>query len=467
MTDSTDTATIDIDARNRRDATRPALDWNALARADSRRVPDFLLEDHVLPMPTAPLDVARYTSPAFFAAECELMWPHVWQFAAREEELPNPGDTVVYDNAGRSFLVVRQQDGSIRAFHNVCLHRGRRLRSKSGNATSFVCPYHAWSWTPAGQIDRLPCKWDFKHLDAVDLSLPEAEVGVWQGYVFLREEPGGPSLEEYLAPLPALFPRWRHDRAYTLKWAAKVIPANWKACMEAFMEAYHVMATHPQLMPFTGDIITKYAHLGENVNVAITPFGTLSPNLGDASPEQEIIDNFLRYNGRVVEPGMTIAVAEGQTARAAMATHNRARFATQFDMDLSEATDAELQDAFTYNVFPNFSPWGGFQPTVNYRWRPWPDENHTLMEVRLLGRLKDGETAPVPEMVLVDPDASFQDVLGELGFILEQDMRNLPEVQKGMHASKNRQLHLAEYQESRIRRFHETLDRYLAQAATA
>lgn len=447
--------------RAERDATRPRLEWNELARLDSRPLPDYLIADSQPEMSTEPLDPARYTSAAFFAAECEKMWPYVWQFAARTEELPGPGSYVLYENAGRSYLVVRQADGSIRAFHNVCLHRGRRLRTQSGSASSFICPYHGFSWNTDGSLARIPCKWDFAHLDDEDLSLPEAEVGQWQGYVFLREMPGGPSLEEYLAPLPHHFDRWDHGRAYTQKWAAKVIPANWKACAEAFMEAFHVSTTHPQIMPFTGDIISKYALYGDNVNVAITPFGVLSPNLGDDGDPQEIIDNFVRYNGRVVAPGTTIDVPEGQSARQTMGDFNRRRFGEIFGADLDHASDAEVQDAITYNVFPNFSPWGGFQPTVVYRWRPWPDEGHTLMEVRVLGRLKDGETAPVPQMVMVGPDESFEAELGQLGYVLEQDMRNLPEVQRGMVASKSRKLQLAVYQESRIRHFQRTLDKYL------
>ena len=159
---------------------------------------------------------------------------------------------------------------------------------------------------------------------------------------------------------------------------------------------------------------------------------------------------------------MTLNVEDGATARASMGAHNRARFAELFGRDLDMASDAEVQDAFTYNVFPNFSPWGGFQPTVVYRWRPWPDQDHTLMEVRLLGRLKPGETAPVPEMLLLEPHESFAGPLGQLGTVLEQDMVNLPQVQGGMKASKNRVVRLSRYQESRIRHFHETLDKYLA-----
>ena len=440
----------------------PGPGWDDLAASDSREVPDFLLGDRQQALGAAPLDVARYTDPGFFAQECEKMWPQVWQFAARQEEMPEPGDYVLYENAGRSYLVVRQADGSVRAFHNVCLHRGRKLRTASGWAGEFQCPYHGFSWNPDGSLKHVPCRWDFPQLDGETMSLPEAQVGQWGGYIFLKEAEAGPTLEEYLAPLPEHFQRWQHEKACTTAWVAKVIPANWKACAEAFMEAYHVSATHPQIMGFTGDVNSKYSLWGDHVNLAITPFGMLSPTLGESDDEQQVIDNFVKYNGRVVAPGTTIDVPDGQSARATMGAFNRRRFGELFGMDLEHVSDAEVQDAFTYNVFPNFSPWGGFQPTVVYRWRPWPDQRHTLMEVRLLARMKPGETAPVPTMKLLEPHESFADHLGQLGAVLEQDMANLPHVQTGMEASKTGRLHLAQYQESRIRHFHATLDKYLA-----
>lgn len=436
-------------------------DWDELAKSDSRPVPEYLLGEHQRDLSTAPLNVSRYVDPAFFQEECEKMWPYVWQFVARQEDIPQPGDYTVYENAGRSYLVVRQDDGSIRAFHNVCLHRGRELRREDGSTAEFRCAYHGFSWNTDGTFKRLPCAWDFAHLKDQDLSLPEAEVGVWAGYVFLRERPGGPSLEDYLAPLPEHFERWLHEEAYTTKWVGKVIPANWKAVAEAFMEALHVNSTHPQIAPFTGDVNSKYSLLSDHVNLTITPFGVMSPELANEGGEQEIIDNFLKYNGRVVDPGMQVELRDGQTARAAMGENNRRRFSEVFGRDLDHISDAEVQDAFTYNVFPNFSPWGGMQPTVVYRWRPWPDVDHTLMEVRLLSRRKPGEEVTPAQMTLISPEESFVDELGQLGAVLEQDMANIPFVQKGMKQSVNRELQLAQYQESRIRHFHDTLDRYL------
>ncbi|RJG03368.1 aromatic ring-hydroxylating oxygenase subunit alpha [Noviherbaspirillum sedimenti] len=442
----------------------PGVSWDELAAADSRQVPAFLLEDTYRELGSAPLSTDRYTSPEFFQREMDKMWPHVWQFAARDEELRNSGDVVVYENAGRSYLVTRQPDGSVKAFHNVCLHRGRKLRTANGSVGEFKCSYHAWTWNTDGSLKNIPSRWDFKHLDEQPLGLPEAEVGRWGGFIFIREEPGGPSLEEFLGPLPAHFERWKPEQRVTTAWAAKVVPANWKACAEAFMEAFHVIATHPQIMPFTGDANSKYNLYNDNVNLAITPFGVTSPHLaGNELDQQEVMDAFLKYNGRVVPKDTTITVPDGLSARKVMGDFNRKRFAEMAGVDLDHASDAEVQDALTYNVFPNMSPWGGFSPSVLYRWRPWPDQDHTLMEVRILTPVPVGQPMPAAvSMQMLDADAPWASALGVLGGIVDQDMGNLPHVQTGMKVSKNKQLHLGNYQEVRIRHFHQTLDKYLA-----
>lgn len=452
----------DADAQSGRKGA-PGVSWLTMADADSREVPAYLKEDHYRWLGSEPLDVERYISPDFFAREIEKMWPHVWQYAAREEDLLSSGDSVIYENAGRSYVLVRQADGSVRAFHNVCLHRGRKLRLRGGRISEMRCPYHAFAWNLDGTLKDIPCRWDFSHLSDEDMQLPEAQVGTWGGYVFVKEDAGGPTLEEYLGPLPRHFERWQPERCHTTKWGGKVIKANWKACMEAFMEAYHVIATHPQIMPFTGDTNSKYDLFSDHVNLMITPFGVTSPHIDRRSrDEQWVIDQFLKYNGRVVEPGMTLDVPEGRTARQTMGEHNRKRFGKLYNADLDAATDSEVQDAYTYNVFPNFSPWGGAGPQIVYRWRPWPDHEHTLMEVRMIQRLPTGDTMqPSVPMHLLAEDESWESYFGQLGAVLDQDMGNIPFVHEGMKLSKTGKLQLANYQEIRIRHFQQTLDKYL------
>jgi phenylpropionate dioxygenase-like ring-hydroxylating dioxygenase large terminal subunit len=443
----------------------PGESWEDILASQKVKAPPHLWEDHYEYRGSDPIATARYTSPEFFRAECAKMWPNVWQFAAREEELQEPGDYVVYENAGRSYLVVRQQDGSIRAFHNVCLHRGRKLAIDSGSGAEFRCPFHGFTWSNDGSLKHIPCDWDFPHLKKKHMSLPEATVARWQGFVFVRENPEGPGIEEYLAPLSQHFVRWRNDECFTAMWVGKIIKANWKVVMEAFMEAWHSIATHPQFLAFLGDANTRYDIYGDHVNRALTPAGVLSPHLANAGKTQQwVAESFLQYNARNAATE-NFVVPEGMTARQALADHYRQEFGAAANRDYSDVSDGEVLDSLVYNVFPNFSPWGGLLPTICYRWRPWPDQDRTLMEVRILARVPQGQPTPrCPPMHLLGEDQPWGDYKewGILGSVFDQDMNNLPYVQEGLKVSKNGLIELGNYQEIRIRQFHQTMDKYLS-----
>ncbi len=447
------------------------ISWSELMKRDSQPVPDFLKHESYEYLGSEPIPAERYTSEEFARAEREKMWPYVWQFAAREEDLTEPGDFIIHEIAGRSWLIVRQEDRSVRAIQNVCLHRGRKLRTEDGNAEQgFTCPFHGFSWNKDGSFAQAPCAWDFPHLQNKDMSLPEAEVGHWQGYIFIREKAGGPSLEEYLAPLPDHFKRWRHDECTTVMRVAKEVPANWKVVMEAFMEAWHTIVTHPQLLPFTGDANSAYWYWGDNVNVNLVPFGVMSPHLTESQGEQWIVDEFIKYNARSgdnydqdADP-MAIEVPEGKTAREALGDKMREVYTETTGYDHSKATDAEVLDALVYNIFPNFSPWGGYMPNVVYRWYPGKTPDTCVMEVRILSRVKKGEPIPPAaplHYLTLDQKWTEATELAGLGEVFEQDMENLPYVQEGLHASLTGEVQLGNYQEIRIRQFQQTLMKYI------
>ncbi len=446
----------------------PGTTWGDLAEADARPLPDFMRDEVYEYRGSEPLAPSRYTSPDFFQAEVEKMWPYVWQMAARDEDMPDPGDTVVYENVGRSYVLIRQEDGSVRAFHNVCLHRGRRLRTKSGHATALPCPYHGFAWNLDGSLKNIPCRWDFPHLKDEDMKLPEAETAQWDGYIFLRENAGGPPLEEYIHPLTEHFKRWPHKECTTVLWIAKVIHANWKVIMEAFMEAWHAYTIHPQMAAFISDWNSRYNIYGDNVNVGFNPLGAMSPAINPkGKTEQWVVDTFLEFNGiTAIDDEEPLVVPEGETARRVLGAKARSDYSKLYGRDLDDAADAELLNSIFYSVFPNWGPWGGFQPNIDYRFRPWPDQDHALMEVRVLMRGKPDEPLArgVP-MTLLGEDETFasSDIGPALGHVLDQDVQNVEEVQRGLKASKNGEVQLADYQEIRLRQFHQTMDKYLNQ----
>jgi hypothetical protein len=301
------------------------------------------------------------------------------------------------------------------------------------------------------------------------MSLPEAQTGRWGGYIFLRENPGGPTLEEYLSPLPEHFKRWPHEECTTVAWVGKVIRANWKAVMEAFMEAWHAYTTHPQIAAFVSDMNSRYNIYGDNVNVGLNAQGAMSPMLDpEGKSEQWIVDEYLKFNGRSAlnEDAPQIKVPEGSTARRVLGERARHDYSELYDRDLDHATDAELLDSIFYSVFPNWGPWGGFMPSLDYRFRPWPDQDTTLMEVRILLRQKPGEPIPrsVPMRLLEvgEPWIDAPELGTVLAEILDQDVSNVEELHRGLKSSKTGKVQLGDYQEIRIRQFHQTLDKYLS-----
>lgn len=437
-----------------------------LAR-DSRPVPELFRPAPLIDEDWggAPLAASRYTSREFFELECERLWPRVWQMVCREEEIPDAGSFVVYDIVDRSFIVMRGADGRLRAFQNSCPHRGRQLLTGQGHVERIRCGFHGFTWSTEGALLSLPCRWDFAHVPAQKWTLPEARVASWGGFVFLNMDPSAPGLEEYLGVLPAHFARWRLEDCWKSAHVAKVIGCNWKVAQEAFMESYHVLATHPQILGVIADANSQYDVYGEHVNRNIAAFGAPSPHLGEQGvPAPRIVEQMLAMWGKGAtpspeDPGIL-------DARAVLGDINRRAFARAFEGDFESATDAELLDAIVYNVFPNFAPWGGLAPNIVYRWRPnGRDVDSCIMEVMLLKRPPRGGRRPPPVPVhWLDESEPWAaaDELPILGAVIDQDMQNVPLVQRGLRASGRGEVQLAAYQESRIRHLHRTLDRYLA-----
>jgi len=448
---------------------QPGTSFEEYLRRDARQVSRVL-------DPSPPADAAdgvrtvsalRYTTREFHEREKAKLWPRVWQMACREEVIPAPGDYTVYDIVDRSFLLVRQTDGSIKAFYNSCLHRGRMLATAPGHFTNIRCAFHGFTWRIDGALHEVPCRWDFPGLEDEKCHLPEARVDTWGGWVFLNMAPDAPPLADYLGVLPAHFAGWGLDHSYVGAHVARVVPCNWKATMEAFSEAWHSMDTHPQILTYTGDTNTQYDVWPEHPHVdrMITPFGVPSPYLEGKVGEQEIFDTLMSLGAGRRGAAVSLPVPPGMTGRAFVATLMRGACSATYWTDMSHASDAELLDGILYNVFPNFVPWGGYGPNIVYRFRPNGDDHaSSIMEVMLLMRHPKGKpkppTATVNWLGADEPWTNARE-LGALGPIFDQDMSNLHTIQKGMTSSASHRLLLSRRQESRLRHLHDLIDRYL------
>jgi phenylpropionate dioxygenase-like ring-hydroxylating dioxygenase large terminal subunit len=206
----------------------------------------------------ATIPVEAYISRDYARAERDLLWRKSWLQAGRLEDIANEGDFITFDIHDDSILVVRDTADSVRAFHNVCVHRGRRLvdtpagqRNARGNRRQFVCGFHGWTYGRDGQCTFIPHRDDWQGaLTGERTSLGPVQCETWGGWVWINMDPGAAPLREWLGVIPemldpfhleAMRPRWR-------KWV--VFDCNWKVAMEAFNETYHVATTHPEFNQF-------------------------------------------------------------------------------------------------------------------------------------------------------------------------------------------------------------------------
>lgn len=410
-----------------------------------------------------PIDLARYHTAEFAELEHRLLWSDVWQMACRVEHLPDVGDHLLYEVGDLSLIVVRSKPDTISAFHNSCLHRGTALVERSGNTAVFRCPFHGFAWGIDGEFRGMPAPWDFPHVDAAQLCLPRARVAIWEGFVFVHPGVDPEPFETFSAPLSEHFAQHPLSGRYVAHHAAQVVNANWKTTMEAFLEGYHVSTTHPHTVRFANDFEMQYDAFGPNVSRLLQAIGVPASALIGKVEAKEIA----RIVQRLLPAPDQAPVPEELTdggLRAWLGERFRASFSRQWRTDLTAASEAELLDSIQYFLFPNFSPWMGYSIPIAYRFRPHgADPNESLMEIMLLHPIPDDGNHQVARAHHLEPGESWAHAPGFelLGQVIDQDMANLPRVQRGLRAARHRTLTLADYQELRIRHFHARLDRQL------
>lgn len=427
---------------------------------------DIVREHRVPDLGTEPVSALRYTDAAFFKDEVEHVFLKTWQYACREEEIPNAGDTYLYEIVGRPLLVVRQKDGSIRAFENICLHRGRKLENHGGCKNKFWCPYHGFTWELDGTFRPGPVSWDFPSIDPNNFPLLEVKVAVWAGFVFVNYDPNCRPFLEVADPLPRHMEYWMVNDVYKAAHVGKVLNANWKVVQEAFIENHHVGVTHPQVSPYTPDGNAQVDILSDHVGRGISYHGYqgLLYEGKPLSPEEMLALAMKNGNKAGTDAGLG---HEETTERHFLAETGRKNLSERTGRDLSDRCDADFTDGVSHDLFPNFCLWGSLATKISYRFRPYGlDHEKCLMEVFLYKLAPANEPKPEPaKLRMVAPDepwAVANDVLGYLSGVYDQDEINIPYVQEGLRALGDGPVHFARYSEIRCRNLHRMLDRYIA-----
>ena len=431
--------------------------------ADGLGVARPLLEESYEFLGDEDIPYSSYTSPQRLRAEFERLWPRVWQWACREEHIPEPGDYYVYDIGDLSAIVIRTPDGTVRAYRNACLHRGTQLKppGSCGYSPELRCPFHGWTWSLDGQLVDLPQAWDFPHVDPGTYQLPEVRVGLWGGFVFVNFDPSAEPLEDYLGVLPDHFAEWRLEDRYVETHIRKRLPANWKASVEAFIEAYHVRETHAGGRPGT-EPPTQYDVFGDNVSRFVHTIGSRNLSTEVGVDEQERLERLLRAE---LDGAPAPTIPDGVRARDFYAQHVQEQYAERYGGDFSHLTTSETIDSIEYFLFPNAFLFPGLSLPMVYRFRPdVMDPDFCTFDLLFLRpRPPEGAVPRPPDPVDLGVDDSYTLVegVGRLGAVYDQDTSNLAAQTRGFKASHKGGQTLANYQEVRIRHLHLMVESYL------
>ena len=393
----------------------------------------------------------RYTSKEYMALEWERMWTKVWNMAGRESDIPNVGDYFTTELGPESFLIVREAEDKVRAFYNVCPHRGNQIRNPGmGHAESFQCAYHFFEFNLDGSKKFVPDEDTFTQGVPQETALVEVPCDTWGGFVWFNMNPDAEPLLDFLAPVnqhldPYHFEEYAIVQDMTLEW-----DCNWKTSVDAFNEVYHVQGIHPQLLESLDDIHVQI-DLYERHNRYLVPFGLVSPRYPNQEEVTQPLIEFLRGAGvdpETFEGGMN-------DVRPAMQAATKKSAEAQ-GLDVSGLNDDQLSDDYHYYIFPSLTFNTNALNFLFFRQRPHAtDPNKMLFDLQTYVRIPPGADAPPRPVHTTHKHGEIS-----IGLVLDQDSYNLPRVQKGMNSRAYKGL-LINYRERRIRHMHKVLDAYL------
>ena len=232
--------------------------------------PDVIVKPRDVMPPDARTLPARYYADAeCFAREMEVLFRRLWICAGRLEEIERPGQFVLREVAGDSIIVTRTAAGDVRAFHNVCRHRGTRLCTDAAGTFqgSIQCPYHAWTYALDGRLIGAPHMDEVPHFRKEDYPLHAVHADVWDGHLFLNVAKTPPALPTQLADLPDKFRPWQMENLRLGHRIVYDVRANWKLIVQNYNECLHCPNLHPAL--------NKLSHYlsGENEPLRATYMG--------------------------------------------------------------------------------------------------------------------------------------------------------------------------------------------------
>jgi len=437
----------------------------------------------------------RYTDPGFARLEYERMWNKVWQFAARLDELPEVGDQTVYNIGDQSVLLVRADKDTIKAFHNVCPHRGTALSDGAGHFVKnrIICPFHGWKWDLDGCNQFVMERQEFNDgkLQDSEVALREVHLEIFAGFIFICLAPEPQPFADYIAPVGKLLEALAIGDMHYYWWKSVHTASNWKVAQEAFFEAYHVPATHPQLDKVGREVVygeresTVFNHTSVDYDAFPNGHGRFyagsagSGLTGDVAESEsggdkleDMIDSMAHLvyemDAMVLQEDLDLVqslrgkpVPEGSSPGAEFIRLIYAKAAEQQrPMPALTPETAGMWGGMIF-VFPNLLILPNLGNVMLYRVRPdGMNPDACIFEIFSNTTYPAGKPVPRAKVQHVSDPTDPEQLLK----IPRQDFLNVPRMQKGLHSLGFEQTMLAGHHEKVILNMHRHLDRYLTGA---
>lgn len=409
-----------------------------------------------------------YYSREIWKQEWEQLWSKVWLHVGHLSDIPRRNCFMKVDRGPESVLIVRGEGDEVKGMYNVCQHRGARLVMQDfGSTQKFVCPFHRWEFGTSGELLKIQDRESFRE-DSIcyNLNLPPVRTAVWRGWIFMTLDDDAPALEEFLGKdLIERASAYDFENVLRIRDVQQEWPANWKIAHEAFVEGYHVQATHPQLYPAVNAYHAQTDLFDHGHALSIYQFMSPSPQyvsrLTDELAEEHKI--FLR------EAGIPEADFPKHWSEVPEAIIKAKKARKDYVIDYDKFSEGQLIDDWGLGIFPTTEMFLHPEGFFVQQWLPHPaDPEKCIYQVQVYAVPGIGE---LPSFMAVEnADMSGTKVLPRTyadtddidvsGPVVKQDRVIVPRVQSGLH-SKGYQGGVYSDQEIRIRHFFDEYYKYM------
>lgn len=461
---------------NRPETLRPSIDYRRGIRSYSDVAPGSLADkapyiDHG----TSLVDPARYRDPAEASREWDKMWTRVWLLAGFACDIPNAGDWFKFDIGSESFVIVRGEDEEVRAFYNVCPHRGNQIvRDDFGTATDcFRCSFHGWQFGTDGSLIAVKEPETFRR-EALDQAtgLTSVRCEIWAGFVFITMNDEAEPLGNFLGILPQHLDGFHLERMRVLEDIVYHYDANWKTLQDAFLEFYHGDTVHPELACSMETYHCQYDLYPRGVSRMILPYGYAPDKLEDPDAVNDMLKAALRQYGG--DPDAWPDLKGSEYKRAIVDAKRKLADRAGWD-HFTVLSDDQIVDDWNYAIFPNVTLNIMGESCLVQTFRPDPADPRKSIWRSIMLNLPSNDSGFQPIVLssmgqnvfgpqgwdgTARPPILYAKTPEETGFILAQDCKLVPPVQRGMTSRAFKGYILSE-QEIRIRHFLAELDCYL------